>query len=284
MANEQLKNALRHAGLQPDDLAGLIEVDVKTVRRWLYGALPYPRHRTRIARALDTAELELWPDLAPDSDDDDAPAPVRPGRDLIAIYPTRDHPAAPDPETILQDATRHVDLLIPTFRALRDTHELAQLVIAKAREGCAVRVLATRRPTKAPQPIAEEINQLIRTLLNESAALRAIQSTQTVNVLIRADDSMLVTLYHYPRAPAQSPYLHLCRQSTNDLFDGYLAHLDAVWPHAEPVEPRQPGADQDPQPDPDMHERRNDDSDPSGDHARTDAEPAIPRRWPGRIT
>ncbi len=284
MANEQLKNALQHAGLQPDDLAEQIEVDVKTVRRWLYGALPYPRHRTRIARALDGTELELWPELTPETEDDDAAPPVRPGRDLIAIYPTRDHPAAPDPATILHDAKRHVDLLIPTFRALANTHDLAQLVIAKARDGCAVRVLATRRPTKAPQPIAEEINQLVIALLNEGAALRAVETTQTVNVLIRADDSMLVTLYHYPRAPAQSPYLHLRRQSTGDLFDGYLAHLDAVWPHAQPVESSDVGANGDPQPALDRPERRSDDSDPRDDLAAARPEPATPRRWPGRKT
>ncbi len=284
MANENLKNALQHAGLQPDDLADRIEVDVKTVRRWLYGALPYPRHRTRIAGALDIPELELWPKLTPETEDDDAPPPVRPGRDLIAIYPARDHPAAPDPELILQDAGRHVDLLIPSLRALANSHELAQLVIAKARAGCAVRVLATRRPTEIPQPIGEEINQLISTLLNEGAALRQVESTQTVNVLIRADDSMLVTLYHYPHTPAQSPYLHLRRQSANDLFDGYLAHLDAVWPHAKPIEPSQLGADQDPQPAPDAHQRRNDDSDPPDDPATTRPEPATPRRWPGRTT
>ncbi len=284
MANEKLKNALQHAGLQPDDLAEQIEVDVKTVRRWLYGALPYPRHRTRIARALDTPELELWPELTPETEDDDVPAPVRPGGDLVAIYPTRDHPGAPDPEAILQDAGRHVDLLIPTFRALADSHDLAQLVIAKAREGCAVRVLATRRPTEAPQPIAEEISQLMRTLQNEGAALRQVETTQTVNVLIRADDLMLVTLYHYPRAPAQSPYLHLRRQSAGDLFDGYLAHLDAVWPHAEPVEPNGLGTDQDPQPALDMHERLTDDSDPDAERAAARPEPATPRRWPGRTT
>ncbi len=223
-------------------------------------------------------------ELTPETEDDDAPPPVRPGRDLIAIYPTRDHPAAPDPETILQDAKRHVDLLIPSFRALRETHDLAQLVIAKARDGCAVRVLNTRRRTEVPQPIAEEINQLIRTLRNEGAVLRSIQTTQTVNVLICADDSMLVTLYHYPRNPAQSPYLHLRRQSAGDLFDGYLAHLEAVWPHAKPVEPSQPGADQDPQPTAEMNERQNDDSDPGAERAATDAEPATPRRWPGRTT
>jgi len=56
MANENLKTALQSAGLQPDDLAEQIDVDVKTVRRWLYGALPYPRHRIRIAHALHTTE------------------------------------------------------------------------------------------------------------------------------------------------------------------------------------------------------------------------------------
>lgn len=284
MANEELKNALQHAGLQPDDLAELIDVDVKTVRRWLYGALPYPRHRTRIARALDTPELELWPELTPDDDDDDAPPPARPGGDLIAIYPTRDHSAAPDPETILHDAKRHVDLLIPTFLGLLNTPDLAQALIVKARDGCAVRVLATRRPSETPQPKAEEINQLMKTLLNEGAALRAIETTQTVNVLIRADDSMLVTLYHYPHTPAQSPYLHLRKQAAGDLFDQYLAHLEAVWPHAKPVEPSGLGAEGDPQPTPDKAERPNDDSDPHDDPAPTHPEPATPRRWPGRTT
>ncbi len=284
MANENLKNALQHAGMQPDDLAEVIDVDVKTVRRWLYGALPYPRHRSRIAQALNSSELELWSELTPDGESDDTPAPAPPGRDLIAIYPTRDHPAAPDPELILQHAERHVDLLIPTFRELRNTYDLAQLVIAKAREGCAVRVLATRRPTETPEPIAEEINQLIRTLLIEGAALRAIETTQTVNVLIRADDTMLVTLDHYPSHPAQSPYLHLRRHAAGDLYDQYLAHLDAIWPHAKPIQPGEPGAKDNPQPSPDSPQPRQDGSEPRDNPTPTRPEPATPRRWPGRTT
>ncbi len=278
MANESLKNALQSAGLQPDDLAEQIEVDVKTVRRWLYGARPYPRHRTRIAHALHTPELELWPELTPDREDDQAPAPVRPGRDLIAIYPTRDHPAAPDPELILHDAKHHVDLLIPTFRSLAMTRELPQLLIAKARAGCAVRVLTTRRPVETPEPIAKEVDQLLNTLLDEGAALRAIQTTYTVNTIIRADDLMLVTLYHYPLTPAQSPCLHLRKQAAGDLFDQYLAHLEAVWPHAKPV---QPGTNADPRSTPDR-QRQKDDTDLPDDPAATRAEPPTPRRWPGR--
>ncbi len=234
-----------------------------------------------IAHALDTTELELWPELTSNSEKDDSPAPVRPGRDLIAIYPTRDHPAAPDPELILHDAKHHVDLIIPTFRSLAITRELPQLVTAKARAGCAVRVLAARRPVEVPEPIAKEIDQLLNALLNEGAALRAIQTTHTVNTIIRADDLMLVTLYHYPRPAAQSPYLHLRKQAAGDLYDQYLAHLEAVWLHAKPI---QPDATEDPQPTPDRPARQHDDSPPTDEPAATRPEPTAPRRWPGRST
>ncbi len=136
MANEQLKNALGHAGLQPDDLAELIEVDVKTVRRWLYGNLPYPRHRTRIARALDTPELELWPELTATPP---APATTAPAAsdasadsDLIAAYPTRSHPAAPDPLGILQAAQRQIDISCSTLKNIAQTPGMPRLLHAKA--------------------------------------------------------------------------------------------------------------------------------------------------------
>lgn len=43
MANDNLRAALGHAGPRPDDLAQIVQVDVRTVRRWLSGGTPYPR-------------------------------------------------------------------------------------------------------------------------------------------------------------------------------------------------------------------------------------------------
>ena len=63
MGNDNLRNALSRAGISADELAELIKVDPRTVRRWLNGQPPYPRHRVKIARALDLTEHDLWPEV-----------------------------------------------------------------------------------------------------------------------------------------------------------------------------------------------------------------------------
>ena len=63
MADTNLKNALRQAGMTPEEFAEIVRVDPKTVQRWVAGTTtPYPRHRATIARALDLTEHQLWPD------------------------------------------------------------------------------------------------------------------------------------------------------------------------------------------------------------------------------
>ncbi|MGH3260754.1 MAG: helix-turn-helix domain-containing protein, partial [Trebonia sp.] len=67
-SNEQLKRALRNAGLEIDELASKVKVDVKTAQRWLTGRTPYPRYRRRVADALNVPEQVLWPSETPDHD------------------------------------------------------------------------------------------------------------------------------------------------------------------------------------------------------------------------
>ncbi|MBV9363196.1 MAG: helix-turn-helix transcriptional regulator [Solirubrobacterales bacterium] len=53
MADTNLKDALRRAGMTPEEFAEVVGVDPKTVQRWVAGSTtPYPRHRATIARAL----------------------------------------------------------------------------------------------------------------------------------------------------------------------------------------------------------------------------------------
>jgi len=52
MTDTNLKNALRRAGMTPEEFAEIVQVDPKTVQRWVAGTtIPYPRHRATIARA-----------------------------------------------------------------------------------------------------------------------------------------------------------------------------------------------------------------------------------------
>src|SRR5258707_1239227 len=108
MANDNLKNALRRAGLTPEEFADIIRVDPKTVQRWLAGTTtPYPRHRATIARALDMHEDDLWPPDPSESDQGDEPAVG----DVTGVWGSGSDPGAPDPNTFLTETATRIDLL-----------------------------------------------------------------------------------------------------------------------------------------------------------------------------
>src|ERR1700733_12391272 len=79
--NESLRRALLRARLSEEDVAARLQVDPKTVRRWLEGRVPYPRHRWLLAVTLGLDEGDLWPQLATSR-----PRPL----EIQAIYPHRD--------------------------------------------------------------------------------------------------------------------------------------------------------------------------------------------------
>src|ERR1017187_303104 len=79
--NETLRRALLQARLNEEDVAARLEVDPKTVRRWLEGRVPYLRHRWALAGMLGVDEADLWPQLRT--------ARSRPD-EVLAIYPHRD--------------------------------------------------------------------------------------------------------------------------------------------------------------------------------------------------
>ncbi len=59
--NDSLRRALFAARMTEEDLATHLEVDPKTVHRWLGGRLPYARHRQALANLLEVEESLLWP-------------------------------------------------------------------------------------------------------------------------------------------------------------------------------------------------------------------------------
>jgi lambda repressor-like predicted transcriptional regulator len=130
--------ALQQAGLQPDDLAQIVQVDIRTVRRWLSGRTPYPRQRGKVARALDTTEHDLWPEITT------APPPsptAAQATDMLAAYPTASDLAAPDPKTLIRDATDRIELLGDTLTPILATPGVPALLATKATHGCHVRIL-----------------------------------------------------------------------------------------------------------------------------------------------
>ena len=60
--NENLRRAMLRARLREDDVAARLDVDPKTVRRWLEGRVPYPGNRAALAALVGADEAALWPE------------------------------------------------------------------------------------------------------------------------------------------------------------------------------------------------------------------------------
>lgn len=80
--NETLRRAMFRARISEEDVASQLAVDPKTVRRWIEGRVPYPRHRWALAAILHSHEHDLWPGLVHDAETSSIPS------DIVAVYPT----------------------------------------------------------------------------------------------------------------------------------------------------------------------------------------------------
>jgi hypothetical protein len=268
VANDNLRQALQDAGLVPDDLAQIVQVDVRTVRRWLSGSTPYPRQRGKVARALDLTEHDLWPEAAvtPTS-------PTRAGQptDLIAGYPTASDPAAPDCKALMRDATSRIELLGDTLTPVLATPGVPELLAAQAAHGCEIRILlAYPGPHLVP-------------LINQAGIEIRVLEGPAHQTTYRFDDQLLLILHLHDRDADQAPLLHLQRAAPAGLFDRLADDYQYLWEDdSQPIDPdvdlavNHEDEDEIPESDPPLpaaHE-------PETPHAAPST-PA-PRRWPRR--
>lgn len=267
MANDNLRQALDSAHIQPDDFAEQIGVDIRTVRRWLSGRPPYPRHRTKIAQALQIPEQALWPDLPP---------PTHPqARDLITGYPSADSIGIPSPEGLIQAAGEQIDLLDHTLAEYLAPSGLTELLLTRASEGVLIRIMVAA-PGYHLAPLLNQPGIEVRAV--------GLGEQQTVH---RYDDDMLVTVPLAGNASEPPLLLHIQRRGSGGLFDRFASHYQDSWDTA--TDPLETEAD--------IEEYLRDDLDEDEDDEQTDTDdttagvpppltpdrPApIPRQWPRR--
>jgi len=143
VGNERLRIALGVSGMTAAELADKLEVDPKTVERWITtGRLPHPRHRRAAALHLGQDEAQLWPDAVP------AHRAVEASRaELLAVYPHRSD--APPELWWSLFAGAHDQIAVVAYAALflfEQHPDLTDLLAEKASAGCQVR-LALGDPT-----------------------------------------------------------------------------------------------------------------------------------------
>ncbi|WP_222854258.1 helix-turn-helix domain-containing protein [Fodinicola acaciae] len=249
MPNERLRGSITAAGLHLKDVAKHVEVNQKTVERWIMsGRVPHRTHRWAVAKLLGTDEAYLWPDVM-----DETRTKVASEAEFIALYPSRIVVPHDRWRSLVDNASDSLDILVYAGLFLPDGGhpDLAGAMIKMGAEGGRVRVLLGDPDGDAVDLRAEEedigSSMAARVLLSLNylkPALGApgvevrLHNTTLYNSIYRGDNTMYVNTHVYGAPASQSPVLHLQRVPGGRLFDHYQASFDRVWDLAVPYEPQ----------------------------------------------
>ena len=138
MSNERLRAALVACGVSPAEVAERVQVDPKTVERWITaGRTPYRTHRWAVAKLLGVDAAYLWPDAQDDKLVQEASA-----GGFVALYPNRGAVPASFWTDLVADAREEVNLLVYAGLFWFDAYpHIVDTLIAKADTGVRVRLL-----------------------------------------------------------------------------------------------------------------------------------------------
>jgi transcriptional regulator with XRE-family HTH domain len=215
MANENLKIALRDQGLTPEEFADVLKVDPKSVQRWLAGtATPYPRHRAKIARALNLTEHHLWPELI----DHAADASV----EVNEVTGTRAATKAQGHDELvrfIQAARTDLDVSLDDI-SVPITSELANALVRQAEGGQHIRLLTN-----------DTVRELEPLIAHRHVELRYAHDVP--RVMVRAGGRMLA-VFSFGGGYSMDGLLVLERRQDDGWFDHLADSFEREW--SEPRE------------------------------------------------
>lgn len=233
--NEVLRRALAQSRLTDTDVAAHLGVDPKTVRHWLSGRKPHPRHRWGVADLLNVSEHELWPEQR-------EPAHQSHPVGLRAIYPHRW--ALPHElwRVFFEQAQEHIGILVYSGLFLADDPGILAILTNKARSGVRIRLLlgdpdsanVWQRGTE--EGIGEAMPAKIRNalvhykpLLDYDTVELRLHNTVLYTSIYRADEQLLANQHIYGAHAAATPVLHIDTRQSNEFASSYLDSFEQVW-------------------------------------------------------
>ena len=250
--NESLRRALIRAQLREEDVAARLEVDPKTVRRWLAGRVPYPGNRSDLAALVGIEEAELWPEAGGPLADRTRP------EELIRVFPHRWAIPRDAWARFFSSAEREIDILAYSALFLAEDAGLLAILAGKAGTGIPVRIALgdPGSPQVADRGTEEGIGDAMPAKVRNALALfRPLTAVPGVelrlhrailyNSIYRADGHLLVNQHTYGMPAAHAPVFHIMQTPGGELAAAYLTSLERVWATGQP----HPGACQAPRAD-----------------------------------
>ena len=233
--NEALRTALAAKGIDRLDIAAKLQVDPKTVERWLSGRLPHPSSRAALAKLLDADENELWPST-------DEPHARRFGPEIRAVYPHRWAVPRDVWHKLFASAEHEIDILVYSGQFLFEDPGILQLLTTKADAGARIRILlgdpdspevAQRGKDEGTGDSAaariRNVQALIKPLIAHDGVELRPHHTVLYNSIYRADDRLFTNPHIYGMPASAAPILRLHRTADASLFSTYVDSFEQAW-------------------------------------------------------
>ncbi|MFF3667233.1 helix-turn-helix domain-containing protein [Microtetraspora malaysiensis] len=244
MANERLRAALLELGVSIADLATAIEVDPKTVERWITkGRAPYRKHRYAVATHLGMDESYLWPEALTREQVASASE-----SEIVTVYPHRWAIPRDAWGRLFAQANNDIGVLVYSGLFLADDAGIVQMFGEKAGAGVRVRILLgdPDSPEVAQRGADEGIDDgmaarirnalvLYRPLLGLAGVEIRLHRTVLYNSIYRGDDQFLVNTHAYGTPAGNAPVLHLRKVLGGGMVATYTESFERVWDQATPV-------------------------------------------------
>lgn len=241
--NDTLRRAIFEARLTEDDVAARLKVDPKTVRRWVEGRLPYPRHRWDLANIVGVDETDLWPELLAVRATRSRPA------EITAVYPHRSSITPDSWRSLFESAEQHIDILAYSGLFLAENADILRVLTNKAKASINIRI-ALGDPNSshvAERGDQEEIGDamaakvrnalvLYRPLCGLDGVQLRLHRTVLYNSIYRSDDQLLINQHVYGIPAARAPVYHLRRTAHAEMFQCYSASFNRVWVDATTID------------------------------------------------
>src|SRR6266404_3111612 len=202
MPNERLRALLLERRVTPAKLAEAVQVDAKTIERWIVaGRVPYRRHRYAVAAFFGVDESYIWPDAL---DRDEAVAASE--SEIVAVYPHRWAVPRDAWGHLFEQATREIGILVYSGHFMAEDAGLKRMLASKAEAGARVRILLgdPDSPAVAERGVSEGIEDTMPSKVRSAIAMfrPLAQASENVeirlhgtilyNSIFRADEKMLV--------------------------------------------------------------------------------------------
>jgi lambda repressor-like predicted transcriptional regulator len=244
MANERLRAALLERGITLASLALEIDVDEKTIERWITkGRTPYRRHRLAVAKHLGLDEGYLWPDALPVAQVTEASE-----SEIVTVYPRRLAVSREAWVHLFDSAEREIGMLVYAGLFLAEDAEILAIIAAKARAGAQVRILIgdPESPEVAQRGTDERIDEAVAARIRSCLALfRPLRRVDGIefryhrtilyNSIFYADDEYLINTHVYGEPGARAPVLRLRKVAGGKVANMYRESFERVWESGTPI-------------------------------------------------